>query len=153
MNRVQYDNWRANKQNFALNPALRAETKRRKDVIYIWEAIGLKRDGLSVFKIGITSASLRKSRIARCAKNHGLEYRLIAYMPCDKTKEVERAILAYGKPVPMYGDAGTEFRAMTGDDLERVLSLAAGYCKTDLNGAEYTHEPEHDPRQVTENRC
>jgi hypothetical protein len=153
MNRVQYDNWRSNQREYALNPALRAETKRRNDVVYIWEAIGLKHGGLSVFKIGITSASLRKSRIARCAKNHGLKYRLIAYMPCDNAKDAEKAMLAYGKPVLMHGDAGTEFRAMTGDDLERVLALADGYCKTDLNGAEYTHEPEHDLRQVTENRC
>lgn len=107
------------------------------NVIYLWEAVGCRFNGNKVFKIGITSTSSRKMRIAKVSKDGGLKSRLMCY--CKTTCDVialEKELLTIGDNPQYVGfDGCTEFRAMSEDQLAMALNLIEKNTVEELEAA------------------
>lgn len=97
------------------------------DSFYVWCAEGCTFNGLPVFKVGVTSQRLGKTRIQEVAKAAGMTATVVVQVPTKAGDAylLEDFALALGQdPGLCVADGGTEFRAYSGAELDRVVQRA-----------------------------
>ncbi len=94
------------------------------DAVYIWELVGKTHNKKKLYKIGVTSKRLGKTRIHKNAKAMKQEYSINALVSIDgSARTIERELLKIGEDPGFIGFNGaTEIRALT----ETELNLAKG---------------------------
>lgn len=107
------------------------------DAIYLWKVIGEFRNGVQVYKVGITSARLGDQRIREVAKTHGFDFEIeILAKTIGKATDLEGECLKIGtKLTDIIGDGATEFRALTELELRQVKRLMLWGTEEDLLAA------------------
>lgn len=101
------------------------------DAIYIWRAVGQYFNGEAVYKIGVTSARLGKTRIERVAKGARFDFEVICCTPVVcKASSLEKRLLVLGDDPCFIGiDGATEFRALSDSALWLALGIINGNKK------------------------
>lgn len=119
---------KAEKKHEEQNP----EPRTPHDVFYIWRADDVVFEGLSVFKIGVTTSHIGLDRIRKVAGNAGFVPVDIHLFQTDNPFEIEKHLHRLFPLVPNIGnfDGKTEFRAATIESFKSFLEFAAcfGTC-------------------------
>jgi hypothetical protein len=111
------------------------KSKRDNNVIYIWQALKEFYDSKPLYKIGVTSARLKKNRILQVVNKLGWEYKiiLIQNVTCE-ARELERKLHTIGTNPNLIGfDGATEFRAFNKNELQKAIDVITPYIKDDKN--------------------
>lgn len=109
------------------------KSKRDNNAIYIWQALKEFYDGKPLYKIGVTSARLKKNRILQVANKLGWEYKiiLIKNVICE-ARELERKLHTIGTNPNLAGfDGATEFRAFDEHELQKAIDVITPYIKNE----------------------
>ena len=96
------------------------------DVVYIWEALGLRYNGERVYKIGVTSDRLGDWRIKQVAAEAGMECAIVAMVrvPERSATKTEAKLHAIGQnPKMLKCDGSTEFRALSDAELRECMGI------------------------------
>jgi hypothetical protein len=101
-----------------------ATTVSDNDAIYVWESVGETFNGKPVYKIGITSARLKDCRVKNVAKKSGRDAKIVILQSVKNARALETLLHTFGDD-PKFDkfDGSTEFRALSGSELARVLEL------------------------------
>jgi hypothetical protein len=100
------------------------------NVIYIWKAKEFTFNGLSVYKMGMTSDRLQKRRINEVAKDANVTAEIITLKKVSiKATDIEKQLHKLGQD-PQYSGFGgcTEFRALTDQELNQATTLIEKYA-------------------------
>ena len=97
------------------------------DAIYIWRAIGETFNGMSIYKIGLTSARLGTQRIEQVCKAGNMQAEIIILAQVSGlASQLESQLLEIGTdPGFSRFDGSTEFRAMTDEQLAQAVRLVS----------------------------
>lgn len=107
------------------------------DAIYLWKVLGEFRNGVQVYKVGVTSVKRGDQRIREVAKTHGFDFEIeILAKTIGKATDLEDQCLKLGtKLTDLEGDGATEFRALTELELRQVKKLMLWGTEEDLLAA------------------
>tara|TARA_R110000772_G_scaffold5454_7_gene19515 strand:+ start:628 stop:1476 length:849 start_codon:yes stop_codon:yes gene_type:complete len=96
------------------------------DTLYVWEVVDELWADLPIFKIGITSERLGKTRIHQVARSYGFEYKvhLLIKVHNESATSLECRIHGMLDVIPkLIGDGATEFRACSYEQMEDVIKM------------------------------
>ena len=107
------------------------------DAIYIWRAIGETFNGMSVYKIGMTSARLGDRRIEQVCQAGNMQAEIIILAQVSgQAGQLESKLLNIGtNPKFIRFDGSTEFRAMTDEQLSQAVRLVSEATQETLKEA------------------
>lgn len=92
---------------------------------YLWLAVGAFFNGLQVYKFGVTSLGVDRSRIQIVANASGFEHNLLVWAPVANAKALEACVKTMGASPQYTGFNGcTEFRALTDAEVHQIKTLA-----------------------------
>jgi len=97
------------------------------DAIYIWRAIGETFNGMSIYKIGLTSARLGARRIEQVCQAGNMQADIIILAQVSgRASQLELQLLTIGTdPGFSSFDGSSEFRAMTDEQLAQAVRLVS----------------------------
>jgi len=97
------------------------------DAIYIWRAIGETFNGMSIYKIGLTSARLGTQRIEQVCRRGDMQAEIIILAQVTGlASQLEAQLLTIGtNPGFSSFNGSSEFRAMTDEQLAQAVRLVS----------------------------